>query len=51
MQTGHPFLTLMRAFDYKLLSNGLGKVWELSFLERLCYSKKNADVSSIDRVY
>jgi len=51
VQTGHPLLTLMRAFDYKLLSNGLEKVWELSFVERLRYRKKNADVSNVDRVY
>lgn len=51
VQAGHPLLTLTRAFVYKLLSNGLGKVWELGLVERLCYKKKNVDVSSIDRVY
>lgn len=51
VQAGHPLLTLTRAFVYKLLSNGVGKVWELGLVERLCYSKKKVDVSHIDRVY
>lgn len=44
VQAGHPLLTLTRTFVY----NGLGKVWELGLVERLCYSKKNTDVSSTD---
>lgn len=39
------------AFVHKLLSNGLGKVWEPGLVERLCYSKKNPDVLSTDRDY
>lgn len=51
VQAGHPLLTLTRAFVHKLLSNGLGKVWEPGLVERLCYSKKNPDVLSTDRDY